>query len=74
VIFVLCHKTLPIIISGSEDNSIKIYSKQYFNHLQDLQFNMDRPWSIVQKDNMIGVGFDQGSMVLKIGNDRSVVD
>ena len=62
---------MPIIISGSEDDLINIYDQATYKLISNLQYGMKRVWSIAssQDSNTIAFGFDEGTIVVKIGKD-----
>ena len=73
---VLFHPELPIIISTCEDYTVRIWNSQNFKHENTLNYGMDRAWSsnISLQGGLVALGFDEGSMVIKIGSDNPVAD
>lgn len=35
---------------------------------------MERPWGLATSQNMVAIGFDLGTLVVKLGSDKSVAD
>ncbi|PBK63488.1 coatomer protein [Armillaria solidipes] len=72
VSFAIFHPNLPIIISGSEDGTIKMWNSGTYRLENTLSYAMERAWCIaLRKDaNEIGVGFDEGAVVIKLGRDE----
>ncbi|PBK94009.1 Coatomer, beta' subunit [Armillaria gallica] len=72
VSFAIFHPNLPIIISGSEDGTIKMWNSGTYRLENTLSYAMERAWCIaLRKDaNEIGVGFDEGAVVVKLGRDE----
>ncbi|KAK0207142.1 coatomer protein [Desarmillaria ectypa] len=72
VSFAIFHPNLPIIISGSEDGTIKMWNSGTYRLENTLSYAMERAWCIaLRKDaNEIGVGFDEGAVIIKLGRDE----
>ncbi|KAK0443982.1 coatomer protein [Desarmillaria tabescens] len=72
VSFAIFHPNLPIIISGSEDGTIKMWNSGTYRLENTLSYAMERAWCIaLRKDaNEIAVGFDEGAVVIKLGRDE----
>lgn len=70
-------------MTGSEDGNVvfwnsNTYKKEhtFSNSKFNLKKDMDRAWSIdTVKDNsnIIAIGYDEGTVVIKIGSDEPVV-
>lgn len=75
VSFAVFHPELPIIISGAEDNSIKIWNSNTYKLENTLQYSLDRAWCIACRkgSNLIALGFDSGSAVLQLGKDEPAI-
>jgi coatomer subunit beta' len=61
---------------AAEDGAIRFWHSQTYKLESNLNYNMDRIWSIdLSKDssNLIAFGFDDGTVVVKIGSDEPVV-
>lgn len=73
---VLFHPDLPIIISTSEDTSVKIWSSMSFKLETTIEYSMDRPWcsGSLRGTNIVALGYDEGTVVLKLGSDYPVAD
>ncbi|KAI0048076.1 coatomer protein [Auriscalpium vulgare] len=72
VSFAVFHPSLPIIISGSEDGTVKLWNSGTYRLENTLSYGLERAWCIaVRKEgNEIAVGFDEGSVVIKLGRDE----
>ncbi|ETW83757.1 hypothetical protein HETIRDRAFT_415508 [Heterobasidion irregulare TC 32-1] len=72
VSFAVFHPNLPIIISGSEDGTVKIWNSGTYRLENTLSYGLERAWCIaVRKEaNELAVGFDEGSVVIKLGRDE----
>ncbi len=70
------HPDLPIIISTSEDNSVKIWNAMSFKLETTLEYNMERAWccDAPKEGSMVALGYDEGTVVLKLGSDYPLAD
>lgn len=75
VSFACYHPELPIIISGSEDGTIRIWNANTYRFEQALNYGLERAWCVAyQKGKQsIAVGFDDGSVVIKLGREEPAV-
>ena len=69
------HPTLPIIITGSEDGACKIWHATTYKLEQSLNYMLERLWSIsiLKGTNTVALGYDEGTVVVKLGSDDPVV-
>ncbi|KAF8814154.1 hypothetical protein BYT27DRAFT_7266764 [Phlegmacium glaucopus] len=72
VSFAVFHPNLPIIISGSEDGTVKIWNSGTYRIENTLSYALERSWCVaLRKDaNEVAVGFDEGVVVIKLGRDE----
>ncbi|KAG2741564.1 hypothetical protein P692DRAFT_20822239 [Suillus brevipes Sb2] len=65
------HPNLPIIISGSEDSTVKIWNSNTYRLDNTLSYALERAWcvSLRRDTNEVAVGFDEGIVVIKLGRD-----
>jgi coatomer subunit beta' len=72
VSFAAFHPNLPIIISGSEDGTVKIWNSGTYRIEHTLNYALERAWCLaLRKDsNEIAVGFDEGVVTLNLGRDE----
>ena len=70
VSFAVFHPNLPIIISGSEDGTVKIWNSGTYRVENTLNYALERAWCVsLRKDaNEVAVGFDEGVVVIKVCN------
>ncbi|KIM61439.1 hypothetical protein SCLCIDRAFT_121865 [Scleroderma citrinum Foug A] len=70
--FAVFHPNLPIIISGSEDGTIKIWNNNTYRLENTLSYALERAWCVaLRRDaNEVAVGFDEGIVVIKLGRDE----
>lgn len=68
---VLFHPELPLILSGSEDCTMKVWSANTFRLEVSFTMNLDRIWSISHSyapgSTELAIGCDEGAMVLQLG-------
>jgi len=69
VSFAIFHPSLPIILSGSEDGTIKIWHSSTYRLENTLSYGLERAWCVAYKKsgNEVAVGFDEGAVVVKVG-------
>ncbi|EIN11093.1 coatomer beta' subunit [Punctularia strigosozonata HHB-11173 SS5] len=72
VSFAVFHPNLPIIVSGSEDGTVKIWNSGTYRLENTLSYGLERAWCVaLRKDaNEVAVGFDEGVVVIKLGRDE----
>ncbi|KAI6146437.1 coatomer WD associated region-domain-containing protein [Pisolithus tinctorius] len=70
--FAVFHPNLPIIISGSEDGTVKFWNSGTYRLENTLSYALERAWCVaLRKDaNEIAVGYDEGIVVIKLGRDE----
>ncbi|KAI8459649.1 coatomer WD associated region-domain-containing protein [Phakopsora pachyrhizi] len=75
VSYAIFHPSLPIIVSGSEDGTVKIWHASTYRLENTLKYGLERAWCIAyaKKGNDIGLGFDEGSVVIKLGKEEPAV-
>lgn len=68
VSFAIFHPSLPIILSGSEDGTIKIWHSSTYRLENTLSYGLERAWCVSYKKtgNEVAVGFDEGAVVVKV--------
>ncbi|KAF7432578.1 hypothetical protein PC9H_004520 [Pleurotus ostreatus] len=72
VSFAVFHPNLPIIISGSEDGTVKIWNSGTYRIENTLSYALERAWcvSLRKSANEVAVGFDEGVVIVKLGRDE----
>ncbi|RQM07961.1 hypothetical protein DH86_00000856 [Scytalidium sp. 3C] len=75
VSFACYHPELPVIISGSEDGTVKIWHANTYRLEQSLNYGLERAWCVSYQRGKQGVavGFDEGSVVVKMGREEPAV-
>ena len=71
---VMFHPKLPLIVSGSEDGTVRIWQASTYRAETTLNYGMERCWALsaVGSSNKLGIGYDEGCVVIEIGKDESV--
>ncbi|KAM0745592.1 Coatomer, beta' subunit [Meredithblackwellia eburnea MCA 4105] len=75
VSFAIFHPSLPILISGSEDGTIKIWHSSTYRLENTLDYGLERAWCVAyaKKGNDVAFGFDEGAVVVKLGREEPSV-
>ncbi|CAE6490017.1 unnamed protein product [Rhizoctonia solani] len=72
VSFAIFHPLLPVIVSGSEDGTVKIWHANTYRLENTLSYSLERAWCVgYRRDtNDVAVGFDEGVVVVKLGREE----
>ncbi|TYZ67547.1 hypothetical protein PybrP1_002716 [[Pythium] brassicae (nom. inval.)] len=73
---VLYHPRLPLIISACEDGAVRMWHATTYRAETTLNYGMERAWSLAAlgaASNKLAVGYDEGTVVLRLGHDAPVV-
>ncbi|RXW23627.1 hypothetical protein EST38_g2218 [Candolleomyces aberdarensis] len=72
VSFAVWLDNLPVVISGSEDGTIKIWNASTYRIENTLSYGLERAWCVALNKgaNEVAVGFDEGVVVIKLGRDE----
>ncbi|KAK9485825.1 coatomer WD associated region-domain-containing protein [Lipomyces starkeyi] len=75
VSFAVFHPELPIIISGSEDATVKVWNSNTYKLEQTMNYSLERAWCVSYRKgtNAIAVGYDEGSVVMKMGREEPAI-
>ncbi|GAA5820114.1 hypothetical protein JCM10212_000447 [Sporobolomyces blumeae] len=75
VSFAIFHPSLPILVSGSEDGTIKIWHSSTYRLENTLDYGLERAWCVAyaKKGNDVAFGFDEGAVVVKLGREEPSV-
>ena len=75
VSFVCFHPVLPLIISGSEDGTVKLWHSNTYRLESTLDYGLERAWCVAYRKtgNDIALGFDEGAVVIKLGKEEPSV-
>lgn len=69
------HPSRPLILSGSEDGTVRLWNSNTYRLESTLNYGMDRCWSVacLKSSNVVALGFDLGTVVIRIGRDDPIV-
>ncbi|KAH9482103.1 Coatomer subunit beta' [Psilocybe cubensis] len=72
VSFAVFHPALPVVVSGSEDGTVKVWNSGTYRVESTLSYALERAWCVaLRKDaNEVAVGFDDGVVVISLGRDE----
>lgn len=72
---VMFHPVLSVIISGSEDGTVKIWHNTTYKLENNLNYGMERAWSIscLRGSNKVALGYDEGTVMIKLGQEEPVM-
>jgi len=59
-------------MSGAEDDVVHMWNSQTYKHVNQMNFGLKRVWTIstVPDTNAVAFGFDEGTIVIKIGKEN----
>lgn len=68
VSFAIFHPSLPIIVSGSEDGTVKIWHSSTYRLENTLNYGLERAWCVAysKRGNEVALGFDEGAVVVRV--------
>ena len=63
------HPELPVIITGSEDGTVRRWHSNTYRLENPLNYGMARVWAIayLQGGNDVAIGYDEGTIAIKVG-------
>jgi len=66
------HPELPLIVTASEDGTVRLWNSGTYRSEKIMNQAMDRAWTIaaIPGSNMLAVGYDEGAVVVKFGKDE----
>ncbi|KAJ8422656.1 hypothetical protein Cgig2_014425 [Carnegiea gigantea] len=68
------HPELPIIITGSEDGTVRIWHSTTYRLENTLNYGLERVWAIgyMKGSRRVVIGYDEGTIMVKIGREIPV--
>lgn len=68
------HPRLPLIVSASEDGTVRLWHSTTYRPESTLNYGMERAWALAPTTdaNKLAIGYDEGTIVIKLGNERPV--
>ncbi|KAK7070650.1 Coatomer subunit beta' [Halocaridina rubra] len=66
------HPELPIILTGSEDCTVRVWHVNTYRLENSLNYGLDRVWCIsaLKGSNNVCFGYDEGSVMIKLGREQ----
>ncbi|XP_067144802.1 coatomer subunit beta' [Centruroides vittatus] len=66
------HPELPIIMTGSEDGTVRIWHANTYRLESTLNYGLERVWTIacLKGSNSVALGYDEGSIIVKLGREE----
>merc|ERR1719266_2552797 len=66
------HPELPIILTGSEDGTVKIWHANTYRLENTLNYGLERVWDIgcLRGSNNVALGYDEGAILIKLGREE----
>jgi len=68
------HPRLPLIISSSEDGTVRLWHSTTYRPESTLNYGLERAWALAPTyfANKLAVGYDEGTVVIKLGNEKPI--
>ncbi|CAJ0931268.1 unnamed protein product, partial [Mesorhabditis belari] len=69
------HPELPLVITGSEDSTVRLWHSGTYRLETTLNYGLDRVWCISahRGSNTVAIGYDEGSVTVKLGREEPAV-
>lgn len=69
------HTELPLILTGSEDGTIKLWHSNTYRLDNTLNYGLERVWTIccLKGSNNVAIGYDEGSVMIKLGREEPAI-
>ena len=66
------HPELPIILTGSEDGTVRVWHANTYRLENTLNYGLERVWSVacLKGSNDVAIGYDEGSILIKLGREE----
>lgn len=66
------HPELPIVLTGSEDGTVRIWHSGTYRLEVSLNYGFERVWTIacMRGTNNVALGYDEGSIIIKVGREE----
>ena len=63
---------LPIILTGSEDGTVRVWHANTYRLENTLNYGLERVWSVacLRGSNDVAIGYDEGSILIKLGREE----
>lgn len=69
------HPELPILLTGSEDGTVRIWHSGTYRLESSLNYGFERVWALggIRGSNNVVIGYDEGSVMIKVGREEPAV-
>ncbi|KAK5646456.1 hypothetical protein RI129_004920 [Pyrocoelia pectoralis] len=69
------HPELPVVLTGSEDGTVRIWHANTHRLESSLNYGFERVWTICcfRGSNNVALGYDEGSILVKVGREEPAV-
>lgn len=69
------HPELPIVLTGSEDGTVRIWHSGTYRLESSLNYGLERVWTIacMRGSNNVALGYDEGSIMVKVGREEPAI-
>lgn len=69
------HPELPVVLTGSEDGTVRIWHANTHRLESSLNYGFERVWTIccLRGSNNVALGYDEGSILVKVGREEPAV-
>ncbi|XP_023944554.1 coatomer subunit beta' [Bicyclus anynana] len=69
------HPELPILLTGSEDGTVRIWHAGTYRLESSLNYGFERVWTIstMHGSNNVAVGYDEGTIMIKVGREEPAI-
>ncbi len=71
---VLFHHMFPLLVTASEDGTVRLWHSSTYRAESTLNYGMERAWFIDESpsSNKLAIGYDEGTLVLSLGSEVPV--
>ncbi|PSN49934.1 Coatomer subunit beta' [Blattella germanica] len=69
------HPELPIVLTASEDGTVRIWHAGTYRLESSLNYGLERVWTVacMKGSNNVALGYDEGSIMVKVGREEPAV-
>ncbi|XP_047524227.1 coatomer subunit beta' isoform X1 [Pieris napi] len=69
------HPELPILLTGSEDGTVRLWHAGTYRLEFSLNYGFERVWTIssLHGSNNVAIGYDEGTIMIKIGREEPAI-
>ncbi|KAL4717592.1 hypothetical protein ACJJTC_000741 [Scirpophaga incertulas] len=69
------HPELPILLTGSEDGTIRLWHAGTYRLESCLNYGFERVWTIssMHGSNNVAIGYDEGTIMIKVGREEPAI-